>query len=94
MLRWLFRRTKVRPITDADVFEALRQVKSEVAALRDEHDKLVAQHLSVRGRVYALWGKKGAPEEPSAPSNLNDPALTKAQVRAALIAQGRLKPQH
>jgi len=93
MLNWLFGRTKVRPMTDADLFEAVRQLRHKLDLLQDEHEKLVAQHLSVRGRVYALWGKGKGSEEAQEPLPLTDPRLTKAQLRAALIASGRLGPQ-
>jgi len=50
---------------------------------------------SFRGRGYAdrRWNDATATEEPQEPLNLNDPRLTKAQVKAALVARGALKPR-
>lgn len=96
MFNWL-RRTKVRPITDEDLFKSIaklnRDLTDAVDRLQEQHERLRAEHMKLRGRVYALWGKAGAPEEAEAPTSLTDPRLTKAQVRAALVARGQLKPQ-
>lgn len=48
--------------------------------------------ISFRGRVYADKRWKG-PAGLSETTDLNDPSLTKAQVRTALIARGALKPR-
>lgn len=50
---------------------------------------------SFRGRVYAdkRWGAPKEPGEPQETLDLNDPRLTKAQVKAALVARGALKPR-
>lgn len=83
---WPFKRTRVvEHVTNADVMRRLLDAEAKL-----EH--LAAQHVSLRGRVYALWGK-GAPPEDAAPTDLNDPRLTKAQVKAALVARGALKPR-
>lgn len=93
----LFRRTKVRPITDEDLVRALTKLNKDlqeaVETLTESVQRLRAEHLKLRGRVYALWGRGNDPEEASEPTSLLDPRLTKAQVRAALIARGQLKPQ-
>jgi len=83
---WPFKRTRVvEHVTNQDVMKRLIDLEARL-----EH--LSAQHVSLRGRVYALWGK-GTPEEPATPTDLNDPRLTKAQVKAALVARGALKPR-
>ena len=82
----LFKRTRVvEHITNADVLK-------QVLELREQLEWVKAQHLSLRGRVYALWGKE-EPEKPQGPLDLQDPRLTKPQLRAALAARGALKPR-
>jgi hypothetical protein len=83
---WPFRRARVTEhVTNADVMKRLIDMEAKLAHVE-------AQHISLRGRVYALWGKGGT-EKPEVPTDLNDPRLTKAQVKAALIARGALKPR-
>lgn len=91
------RRPKVRQITDRDLVESLtklnRDLQNHVDTLTEALDRLRAEHLKLRGRVYALWGAGRDPEEAQEPTSLQDPRLTKAQVRAALHARGQLRPQ-
>jgi len=63
-----------------------------VEALEEQRIRDFESFRSFRGRVYAdkRWTP---PEEPSAPTDLNDPRLTKQQVKAALAARGALKPK-
>lgn len=84
MHMWPFKKrsTVVEHVTNVDVMKRLIAVEETLA-------EYMAKHKSLQGRVYAIWGKE--PKETAAtPSDLNDPRLTKAQVRAALIAQGKL----
>lgn len=91
-----------------DVGEAIARIHGRVGALQKQldilseaHEALKGQHISLRGRVYALWGK--VPGEASTSSvvpaaagdqvssgNLADPNLTKDQVRFRLFKEGKL----
>lgn len=88
MLNWLRR---APALTKRDLERAVADVHNVVDRLEEELQALRAQHLKLRGRVYALWGASETPDEATTPRNLNDPKLTKAQVRAALMASGRLR---
>lgn len=70
-----------------------RDLQQQNDTLTEALDRLRAEHLKLRGRVYALWGAGKDPDEPQETSSLTDPRLTKAQIRAALIARGQLRPQ-
>jgi len=65
---------------------------SELEQLTDRHESLRNQFIAFRGRVYA-WKGKEADEEPPQPSPeqlpLNDPRLTKEQLRARLLKPGK-----
>lgn len=67
----------------------------ELAQLREDFEALKVSHRTWMGRVSA-WKRFGlaeeAPATPANPSDPRDPSLTKAQVKAALAAAGRLRP--
>lgn len=73
-----------------DVMQAThRKLIPEVEELRERVERLEAAFKSFRGQVYAWRGKldvetPAASEPPPPPSNLADPRLSKAQVKAAL----------
>jgi hypothetical protein len=76
----------------------LWQLGNDLQEVRDDLYSHKVAHEKFRGRVYA-WKKwepeppATPPQAPQAPLDLKDPSLTKAQVRAALEQQGRLKPR-
>ena len=59
-----------------------RRVVPELEALKERHERLEAAFKSFRGQVYAWRGKLEVDEEPA--RSLQDPKLSKAQVKAAL----------
>jgi len=82
--------------------DQIRALQAQVGDLGRSHDTLDLAFQSFRGRVYA-WrrGETPYPQPETASQNAafdprtadpNDPSLTKHQAKAALKAQGRLKP--
>lgn len=78
--------------------EVVRDQKTQLDRLQEEHEKLFLQFKSFRGRVYA-WRKWGEPETPpeNAPKPpppvselpLSDPRVPIAQVKARLLKPGK-----
>lgn len=64
--------------------------------LSDEHEKLKTRYRAFEGRVYAWKRRELEPmpgtQEAQEPLGLQDPALTKAQVKQRLLEAGRLVP--
>lgn len=87
---WPFKKrtARVDNATASDLFDVLRQYKKDIELLREDHETLKAQHLKLRGRVYAQFGK-GVDDNADQPLDLNDPRLTKDQLRAALLPHGK-----
>lgn len=88
-----FRRPKAREATTADVMQALISLRQQLDNTRDELEALRAQHTKLRGRVYALWGKSNGPTDDSETTQealgLQDPRLSKAELRARLLPHGK-----
>jgi len=87
-----FRRSSARETTSADVMQALVSLRQQLDNTRDELEALRAQHLKLRGRVYAIWGKGSDPAEGAETAQelpINDPRLTKDQLRARVLPHGK-----
>lgn len=87
---WFFRKQRAHESTPDELRHALkllleevREVQRRVELLADKHEALEATFKSFRGRVYA-WRGRLEVEEPAAPTDLNDPRLSKAEVKKAL----------
>lgn len=96
---WPFRkRAEAHATTVPELFELMRSFEKRLGQRIDElqetQERLAAQHLSLRGRVYAIWGKGGSSEDSAAPGAATQPAQgeTKAQYKARLLAEGKLVP--
>jgi len=83
------------PFKKSETFVSLRPVYDRLEQVEAAYQQLLAQHRALRGRVYALWGRESdraeAPETSRDALPLNDPRLTKAEVRQRLLAAGKLK---
>jgi len=71
-----------------------------IELLRADLEALKAQHLSLRGRVYALWGRESdsptAPAADGSPKSATATAVghpkTRDELRAQLVESGRFVP--
>lgn len=92
---WPFKRRQVvHETTTRELFGLIKHLESRLDEQDERHERLVAQHLSLRGRVYAIWGKGGSSDDAAAPpaGTQNPSGETKAQLRARLLAEGKLVP--
>jgi predicted nuclease with TOPRIM domain len=86
---WFRRKSRaaVQQPTEKELFDVLqgtyKRVVGELEDLKERHSKLEAAFKSFRGQVYA-WRGKLELEDPAQPTSLQDPKLSKAQVKAAL----------
>lgn len=74
-------------MSDDELVDVISKLRTKVERLDEELDALRGQHVSLRGRVYALWGK--SPPSPSAQDAAGSPEsvgsdrpLTKDELRA------------
>lgn len=78
------------------LLQSVAKLRQRVDVLEEDHEALKAQHLSLRGRVYALWGKEPAaapanqPAEPVSGGLAGN--LSKAELRKQLTTSGRFIP--
>jgi len=101
---WPFKRNAVRAMTESELVQVISKLQTRVMGLEDRLEALDGQHRSLRGRVYALWGKEpphtdAAPAAGGSPASsgggelsLTDPRLTKDQLRHRLIRPGKPYP--
>lgn len=92
---WLFGGTTVREHDNDALLALTKQIVhlgTQLEALSDRHERLRVDFIAFRGRVYAWKGKELPAETPQeAPEQLplNDPRLTKEQLRARLLKPGK-----
>lgn len=85
-----------KPTDDDELLRLIADVRRlgrRVETLEDELAAEKARRRSFEGRVYAWKGKEIDPEPPEKARDalpLNDPRLTKAEVKARLAASGAL----
>lgn len=96
---WPFsRRVKVTATTTQELVDALfttvGKLQREHNLLREEHDGLKEQFAAFRARTYGRMTKRPGGRDLDQPVSLDDPSLSKAEVKARLVAAGRLKPSH
>ena len=93
---WLFRkRDRASPADVAGLSSLVQKLQLHVDALDDQLDALKAQHLSLRGRVYALWGRETPERSTAAPAANGDrpsAGATRDELRASLTRAGRFVP--
>lgn len=70
---------------------ALVATRNELSDVKDEVERLRVAFNSFRGRVYAWKGHELPAEQPTEPAELplNDPRVTKAELRARLLKPGK-----
>lgn len=86
---WPFTR-RPSALTKRDLERCTHDLNAALDRLHDEVQALRAQHLKLRGRVYALWGAGKDPDEGRSADDPTNPELSKDAVRAILRRQGRL----
>lgn len=93
---WPFsKRVEAHATTVPEMISYVRQLATRLDELQEAHERLRAQHLSLRGRVYAIWGREGSSEDDAVPAAASPaPAMgeTKEQFRQRMAAAGLLKP--
>lgn len=96
---WPFRKRTVRALymTDSELAEVLGKITREVKELRDDVDAHHAQHVKLRGRVYAIWGKgepepDGATASPTSGKQPDTAKMSRDELKRFLASSGRFIP--
>lgn len=85
--------TKTEPPSDESLKKALRDAVLRIESLEDRIDALSAQHLKLRGRVYAIWGREDkAASEPNQKNLNGEEKLSREELRRKLTSSGRFVP--
>jgi len=94
LFRWFRRSTRVAEVESDAVLALTKQVLqlgAVVSQLRDDLELHKVRFSAFQGRVYA-WKGHEIPPEPSQTAQelpLNDPRVTKAELRARLLKPGK-----
>lgn len=93
---WPFTHTRRRDLAlESRVIELEaqhRRLEANHAALEERYATVMAQHLSLRGRVYALWGKDKSAEPAPAASGQAAGSPTAPVSRAELRKIAGIRP--
>lgn len=91
---WPFsRKLRAAAMSEEDFAAVLAKLTREMGQLRDDHDALQAQHVKLRGRVYAIWGK-GEPEEAGVTDSptKDTSKMSREELKRYLASSGRFIP--
>lgn len=89
---WFSKERSVDPV----LFKLCVDLRATVTDLESQVASLRAQHLKLRGRVYALWGAEqdspAAPAADGSPKSTIESPKTRDELRASLVKSGRFIP--
>lgn len=88
---WPFSKNRSEDVVTA-LQKEVKSLRNTCADLDERLEALRAQHLSLRGRVYALWGRDEPPDKTVAPPTSAKPAQTRDELRAEMVRAGRIMP--
>lgn len=95
-----FSRKGVRPLNDDELVRLLSKLQAQQTDLEERFAALEAKHTSLRGRVYALWGKAepsdAAPAAAGSPTSSGPAPLpagaSRDELRRQLVRTGKFIP--